>query len=548
MRGKTRAIAAVGLASLVALASACSSGTTQATIPSITANGCTPQNELIPGNTSETCGGNIIDATNSKLVHYNSDTAAPELDLAQSIETSDSTVFKVTLKQGQKFSDGTDIKAKNFVDAWNYTALGSNGQEGSYFFTPIKGYADTQCTGDSKDAAGNATDPCEGAGAPKAKTLAGLEVTGDYTFTITTESATSNMPVRLGYSAFAPMADSFFAASDKKEWAKTPVASGPYKVTTLDATQIVLERNANYAGNWKGVPDKVTFKVYNDLAPAYQDVVANNLDLINQVPTDQLANDLWKSDLKDRSDSKTFGGITYVGFSPIDDNWKNVQLRKAISMAIDRATIIKQVFNGARVPATGWVSPVVDGYKASQCEACTFDAAKAKQMYDAAGGYKDGPLTIWYNQDGGHKQWVDAVCNQIINNLGLQCVGQATPKFKGMLDALKARTLKGLFRLGWQMDYPSIENFLAPIYGTGADSNYSDYSNSAFDAKLKAAAESKTSADANKLYQEAEAMLATDQASIPLWYSQAQFGWSTKIASVKMTPFSTWDFSSIKLK
>ena len=55
----------------------------------ITVRGCTPQNPLIPANTNETCGGNIMDAVTARLVHYNPDSAKPELDIAKSIETKD---------------------------------------------------------------------------------------------------------------------------------------------------------------------------------------------------------------------------------------------------------------------------------------------------------------------------------------------------------------------------------------------------------------------------------------------------------------------------
>ena len=64
----------------------------------ITVAGCTPENPLIPGNTSETCGGDIIDAMTSKLVRYNTENAAPENDIAESIETSDNKLFTVKLK------------------------------------------------------------------------------------------------------------------------------------------------------------------------------------------------------------------------------------------------------------------------------------------------------------------------------------------------------------------------------------------------------------------------------------------------------------------
>ena len=97
------------------------------------------------------------------------------------------------------------------------------------------------------------------------------------------------------------------------------------------------------------------------------------------------------------------------------------KVRQAISMAIDRDTIIKQIFNGARDPATGWVSPVVDGYKADACgEYCTFDPAKAKAKLAEAGGYS-GRLTITYNADGPHKEWTEATCNSIKQTLGIEC-------------------------------------------------------------------------------------------------------------------------------
>ena len=82
---------------------------------SITVRGCTPQNPLIPSNTNETCGGNVLDAVTARLIHYNPDTAKPEMDIAQSIETKDNQNFTVKIKPGYKFSDGTKVKAQNFV-------------------------------------------------------------------------------------------------------------------------------------------------------------------------------------------------------------------------------------------------------------------------------------------------------------------------------------------------------------------------------------------------------------------------------------------------
>ena len=553
MRVKTRAMAAAAVTSLTLLAACGGGGGTETPDAGasesgagqaggeITIRGCTPQKALLPASTSEVCGGNILDAASAKLIHYNSDNAAPENDIAESIESDDNQNFTIKIKPGYKFHDGTDVKAKNFVDAWNYAAYGPNAQDASYFFTPVEGYADLQCgtTGDEVD--------CEGK-KPKADKLTGLKVVDDTTFTIKTTEKVSNLPVRLGYTAFSPLPDSFFNGG-AKEQEKVPVGAGPFRVVSNTATEIVLEKFADYSGANKPSVDKVTFRIYTSDAAAYTDVQANNLDVTDIIPADRLVGDLYKTELEGRNSSRETGVWQSITFSPVDEQFKdNPDLRKAISMALDRGLVTQQIFNNTRTPATSWVSPVVDGYKPDVCgEPCIFDAAKAKQMFDAAGGYK-GTLTLTYNADGGHKEWTEAACNSIGQSLGIECRALGVPDFATLQNQLDARELKGLFRTGWQMDYPSIENFLAPLYGKGADSNYSEYNNPKFDAKLAEAAAADTTEQANTLYQEAEAILAEDFPVMPLWTVASQIGWSENVTDVKQTPFSTVDLTLIKRK
>jgi oligopeptide transport system substrate-binding protein len=550
MRGRTRAMAAASLTSIALLATACGGGGGSNTSPStspttsggsggggaISVNSCTPKAALVAGTTSETCGGNIIDAFTAKLVHYNSDTAAPEMDLAESIDTSDNQNFTVKLKQGVTFQDGTPVTAKSFVDAWNYTAYGPNGQAGSYFYGPFAGFADVQCP-----------DPdCKQK--PKAKTMSGLKVVDDTTFTIKTSSKVSNLLTRLGYAAFSPQPESFFA--DPEAFGKKPVGAGPFKVDSVSSTETVLSKFADYKGVAPAKVDKVTFRVYQDPSAAYNDVVADNLDVVDAVPPDQLIGDAYKSDLDGRNGQRDIGGNDWVTFSPEDEQLKdNPALRKALSMAIDRAGITQTVFNGTRTPATGWVPPAVDGYKEGACgDACTFDAAKAKAAFDAAGGYK-GTLTYTANVDGaGNAQMGEAVCNSIKNALGVNCVLNGVNDFATFQKGIDAGDFKGMMRSAWQMDYPSIENFLSPIYSKGADSNWAKYDSPQFQSLLTKAAAASSPDEANVLYQQAEAKLGADFPTAPLDYKKATFGWSTKVDNVKITPFGTPDLTSITVK
>ena len=104
MRGTTRTVAVAAMSAVALLAAGCGSGdsepeaTTEAkTGGEITVRGCNPENPLVPSNTTETCGGNVIDAVFAKLVHYDAETAKPEMEVAESIETTDNQNF--TIKQ-----------------------------------------------------------------------------------------------------------------------------------------------------------------------------------------------------------------------------------------------------------------------------------------------------------------------------------------------------------------------------------------------------------------------------------------------------------------
>jgi oligopeptide transport system substrate-binding protein len=545
MRGRTRGMLAVAITSLALVATACGGGGTTsepggeappAQGGEIVVAGCTPENPLVPGNTSEACGGDIIEPMTSKLVRYNTENAAPENDIAESIETSDNKMFTVKLKP-YKFHDGTDVKAKNFVDAWNYTAYGANGQAGSYFYEPIAGFADVACP------------DAECKEKPKAETLSGLKVVDDMTFTIQTTEPVSNLPVRLGYSAFAPLPDSFFA--DPKAFEDKPIGAGPFKMDSKSNTEFVLSKFADYSGATKANVDKLTVRIYQDPAAAYADAVAGSLDYIDEsnIPQDQFIGDAYQSDFPDRYTQREAGRISWINFSPNDPQLKdNVDLRKAISRAIDRDLITKQIWNNTVTPATGWVSPVVDGYKADACgESCKFDAAAAKQAFEAAGGYK-GTLTMTYNADAPNKAWSEAVCNSIKNTLGIQCTAVPTVDFATYNKKIDANEIKGIFRSSWQMDYPSIENFLNPIYAKGADSNWTHYDNPEFTKLTTEAAAALSADEANALYQQAEALLATDFPTAPLWYPKTTGVWSEKVTDVKINAFGVLDFVAIKVK
>ena len=506
----------------------------------ITYGSCKPQNNLIPANSNEVCGGRVIDALFTGLVDYRPDDASPVNAVAESIESSDNTVWTIKLKDGWTFHDGSPVDAASFVDAWNWSAHGPNAMQNSYFFGPIDGFTDVQ--GEDK----NGDDKVDASEAP-IKEMKGLKVVDDLTFEVTLSTPSSVFPVMVGYTAFSPLPKSFF--DDPEAFGDKPVGNGAFKLDGGNGdTGYTVSAFDEYKGT-KPKIDKLTFKTYQSPEAEYADLLANNLDFSDQVPPSALAGDQYKKDLGDRFVDKAVGVIQTAWVPIYLDGYKNPDLAKAISMAINREQIVEQIYNNGRTPATGWVSPVVNGYKEGACgEFCTFDPAKAKALLEKAGGFT-GRMTYGYNADGpGNKEAAEAICGSIKNALGVDCQAKAYVDFDTLRTDVDERKMTGLFRAGWVMDYPSIENFLVPIYATGASSNDVDFSNPDFDRLTKEAAAAATTEEANALYQEAEALLSETMASIPLWYSNQQSGWSDKVANVEVNPFGNLVLESVTVK
>lgn len=128
----------------------------------------------------------------------------------------------------------------------------------------------------------------------------------------------------------------------------------------------------------------------------------------------------------------------------------------------------------------------------------------------------------------------------------MDCVGSAEPKFADLLTKVKAKQPVGLFRMGWIMDYPSMENYLGPLYSTNGSSNYYGYSNPDFDRLLAEGASAPSEEEAIKKYQEAEDLLAEDLPVVPLRFGQNNFGHSTKVKNVEMDLFDRVNLTKIE--
>ncbi|MGC4803693.1 peptide ABC transporter substrate-binding protein [Micromonospora sp. DT233] len=545
MRVSKRATSAIALSAAAALvASGCSTGDGDGDAAggkdgAITIHGVQPENPLVPSNTTETGGGKIIDWLWTGLVEYPNDGGAPRNALAESITTTDSKVFTIKIKKGTKFHDGTEVKSKNFVDAWNWSAYSPNAAQNGTFFSDIQGFADTYAMDPDGEGPQKAPEP-------KTDKMSGLKIIDEQTFEVTLASPTAVFPTKLGYAAFMPLPDVFFTQKPE-EFGKKPIANGPVKfVSWEDNVLIKLTRFDDYNLRDTMKVKDVDVKLYQDETAAYTDLLSNNLDFMETVPTSALAGDKWKADLAERGRSTTTPTTALIAFPLYDKRFQDPKLRRAVSLAINRQEVSDKIFFGTRKPADSWANPLTPGAKAGNCTACKFDVTEAKRLLAEAGGFP-GEMVFYYNADSSHKDWMDAVAQQIKTNLGINARAEGVPTFAVFRANINAHKMKGPYRAAWQQDYPDVENWVNPLYVTGGSSNDGLYSNKEVDALAKQAGAAPTLEASHEGFAKAIEIVDQEVPTIPVYFYGQQSGHSEKIKKLELNNVGELDITSVEL-
>jgi len=530
----------VVVAALLAVASltACGGGALSPDL--VVVNGGEPPNPLIPTGTNDSLGGRILDRLFAGLVSYDA-AGKPSPEVAQSIETTDNINYRIILKPGWKFTDGSPVTAHSFVDAWNYGALSTNAQLQQSFFSPIIGYDDVAgLTGDGK---------------PARTTMSGLQVVNDLEFDVRLKAPTVDFTLRLGHNAFYPLPGMAFR--DMAAFGRNPIGNGPYELADgpdgpawEHNVKLDLKPNPAYHGNRKPHNKGLRFEFYANLDTAYADLLSGNLDVLDTIPSSALT--IYQRDLGGNAAS----GPVAVSQSldtplrlPHFGGEEGRLRRLALSAAVNRPQICQQIFNGTRSPARDFTASSLPGFDRNipGNDALDFNPERARQLWAQANAISpwSGRYSIAYNADSGHQEWVDAVANSIKNVLGIDAVGAPHPTFAGFRTQITNRTIDTAFRAGWIGDYPSMIEFLAPLYATGAGSNDVGYSSREFDAGLAAAEAAPNLQQADVLVNVAQRILLRDMPAVPLWYYIAVVGWSPQVSGVKLTWNGLPDYENI---
>ena len=485
--------------------------------------------DLIPANTNESNGGTVLQNVYAGLIKYAKDGKPVNL-IAESIESEDQKTWTIKLKKGWEFHNGEPVNADSFINAWNFAAYGPNANANAYFFDRIEGFDDMQSVDPDGDGPQEAAEP-------KTDKLAGLKKIDDYTFQVTLTGPFSNFALMLGYNAFHPMAKE--CLEDIDACREAPIGNGPFKIDGKweHDREIKLVRFDKYQGD-KPKLDRLTFRIFQQDTSAYAALQSGEIDLMPSVPTDKVEEA--RNQYGDRLIEEPNSAFTFLTMPLYVEEFKNDKIRKAISLAIDRKAIVKQIFNDRFVVATGLIPPILPGARSDICEYCEYDPERAKQLLEEAGGWPKGKkLALWFNAGAGHEQWMEAIGHQLKNNLGIDFELKGDLEFAEYLQLGDQNGYTGAARGSWIMDYPSPENYLKPLYHTQGTTNRTNYRNPDFDRLIAEGDSASTLEEGIEKYQAAEDLVLADMPVAPLWFGRSALAYNSNVSNVEYNPIYT---------
>ncbi len=275
---------------------------------------------------------------------------APDLvnELPEGVENGDGTVtYTYTLKDGLKWSDGSDLTAKDFEFAWKRAASADLAADYGYMFEVVKGYEEAS----------------EGDGSALA-----VEATDDKTLVVTLNNAVAFWNELLAFPTYMPVKADVVA---NESWATDPstmVCNGPYTMTSWEHNSVItLTKNDNFYDAASITMPVINFYLSDDANNQLTNFENGSWQLIDDVPTNEIAN--LKTKYPDEFVVAGQIGTYYVCWNVNEDilpagsgltgkeaEAAKSEIRNAISLLFDRNYIVEEIGQAGQVPAASFVA------------------------------------------------------------------------------------------------------------------------------------------------------------------------------------------------
>ena len=506
---------------------------------------------LDPALNSAVDGGNMLITLFETLLIIDEDNKV-QPGQAEKYEVSpDGLTWTFTMRDGLKWSDGTELNAKDFE--YSFKRLTKPEVAAPYAETVIgmvEGYT---------DAIGNPDDEGNPTTTPDADLLQVNASEDGKTLTVKLAYPCSYFDKLAAFGTMSPVQKATVEANGDS-WATKPetyVCNGPYMISEWTSSErIVCKKNPNYKGGWDSsriVTDQLTFLLLEDSSAAYTAYQNGTAQMIKDVPTEEIPS------LKKAEDGGDFYidtilGTYYLSMNLQKEVFQDVNVRKALSLAIDREYVANTIMQGTYTAAYNFIGPnVVDAegmffdnaVKANDGKTfLTQDHAKALEEAKAAlaeAGYPNGegfPKITYSTNDAGYHKALAEYLQQCYKELGIT-MDIDIVEWKAFTPQRRAGEYE-MARNGWVMDYNDASNMIELLYSTNGN-NDGKYNNPEFDAALD---ESKV-ADAKTHFEalhKAETIMMEDYAMIPVAYYNDFWLQSPALKGTWHSPYGYWYF------
>ncbi|MCK5516478.1 MAG: ABC transporter substrate-binding protein [Desulfobulbaceae bacterium] len=443
--------------------------------------------------------------------------------LAERWESSDGgKIMTFYLRKGVKFHTGRDFTAKDVKYTFEQLLIPENkGGLAAPYLHAVVGAEDIL--------------------AGKSKELKGVKIIDDHRVEVHFSTPSVSFPIF----PFRFM-DSQVVAENGKDWVKEVSAgTGPFKLVHFKRGQEVrLEANKEYWGTGPFV-DAVIFKIVSELDTALSMFETGELNLVT-ADRGSVRRLLKDSRFKDKLLTSPAAQVQYLAMNQNRyEPFKDIRVREAISIAYDRAAVIKGLFAGAAYPLYGFVTPDFPGSN-PDLKPIKYDLERARKLLAEAGypGGKGLPA-LKISATPSRKQELAYLADHYKKVLGLPIEVQVLER-GNFIKAMNVGEI-ALFPWGWTADYADAATFLDDMYYSKSPYNRAKWVNSEFDALIEKARVTGVASERYKLYNQAEQIMLKDWAVVPTTMRKQVAVKSPELKGVYLTSFRIRPFNTAKI-
>ena len=493
---------------------------------------------VLPGDVMDPDGLVIADALFDSLTVWEADGAVGDAAAITWVADRESRVWTFELRPGAVWSGDarTPVTAADFVFAW--TRAVAEDRTGGYHLDEVEGYDEL--------VAGTTT------------TLAGVTALDERTLEVRLRSPFADFPSVVAHPALGPLAQARYLA-DPESYARTPVGNGPFVTQTWEPGGFL---RATRSPAWRNGPRPALDEVVFQFGEAEDAFIAFQQDRLDYAPLPTGARAGALERYGRAADGYRGPGVLdgpapqlyFLGMDVASAPFDRVEVRRALSLALDREVIAAAVREGNADPALGVVPRVIPGARPRPCDYCRYDPDTARELFAEAGVTQ---VELWFNREGGHEQIATLVADQLAE-VGVRlrsrtpaAPGDGASALEAYLEQLRDGTTP-LFRFGWTMDYPLLDDALRPLFAsalanTPGAANYGPYIDPEVDALLAQARGTRNAVQRQRLYQAAEdAAVDGGQAIIPLLHFHHAAVVGERFEGFVLSPFGLPNLSAVR--